>query len=329
MVRHDVPSQLGCKSFKPNYISVKKSDVAYWHSTASILLLAFQDSRPYNNGLLRSSDVSASYIVLKDPNLLPKFDSSTLGNKYSNGGTNIQSFVFDHIIRICPVELKGYIFGCLMDFISTFCNENVTFLDQNIVKNAHKKYFPVDHFSSTKEGKEKLRQIEVVLKAAIIFFLSLQKEYVFDLIATVEELLDAYPEFRAEKLDDDELRFLLAFRNYMKVALYLIPGKLNKSLLMNICALPEGSGRSYHTGGAQIPATTRRVRIYEEESHEKPQPRAPRRSPEEMAEQPKLQSEEKLFTCECGSVVKVRNIWRHNRTQKHKHILSIMRGLDS
>ena len=60
--------------------------------------------------------------------------------------------------------------------------------------------------------------------------------------------------------------YLLTFRAMMRTALEVIPARRNKMLLIAICALLEGSGRIYITGGTQSSATSRRMKIFEQES---------------------------------------------------------------
>jgi len=228
-------------------------------------------------------------------------------------------------MELCPLEVRGDVKDKLMFYIQENCLNDLD-PDMDTIKYSHRKYFPYEDFKC-KEKKESLLQIEIVMKAAIVFYLSLRPEGIFDLM-TIQELLEVqeYADFQHE--DPIELTNLLNFRNYMKIALKIIPAKLNKRLLMGICALLEGVGKVYVTGGAQVPATTRRVMIYEVESSVKPQPRAKRRNASDTENSlfPAIPDSSRVFMCDCGSIVKVRNIWRHNKTMKHTSIIESIKG---
>lgn len=231
--------------------------------------------------------------------------------------------ICEYILSICPSRIRTLVGDKLLPFVQAYCSEEALSQSESF-KYAHREFFQFAEVRS-KEEKERMLNIEIVLKAACVYYLSSRQQYVFDIFQTQQELTDAYPSFAEAKLDDNELELLLSFRNYMKVALHIIPAKLNKKLLIGICALLEGSRKVYVTGGAQVAATSRRVKIYEDESNIKPMPRAPRRTAQEIAESINLSqpSRTKLCVCECGSVVKIRNVWRHNRTLKHKNTQSL------
>jgi hypothetical protein len=80
----------------------------------------------------------------------------------------------------------------------------------------------------------------------------------------VDELLRRYPDF-VEVKERQELQYLLAFRNIIRIALLVIPPLSNKQLLLNIGGRLEGSGNEYITGTGQKICVTRRVIIYEQE----------------------------------------------------------------
>eukprot|EP01034_Spumella_vulgaris_P022833 gene22833-29007_t len=64
---------------------------------------------------------------------------------------------------------------------------------------------------------------------------------------------------------EEELSRLRLFRNYLAVALSILPAKANKLTLLRVAALLEGNGEQYLLGGEPRPATLRRVLIYERE----------------------------------------------------------------
>ena len=80
----------------------------------------------------------------------------------------------------------------------------------------------------------------------------------------MDELLRRYPDF-VEVKERQELQYLLAFRNIIRIALLVIPPLSNKQLLLNIGGRLEGSGNEYITGTGQKICVTRRVIIYEQE----------------------------------------------------------------
>ena len=68
---------------------------------------------------------------------------------------------------------------------------------------------------------------------------------------SVDELLRRYPDF-VEVKERQELQYLLAFRNIIRIALLVIPPLSNKQLLLNnIGGRLEGSGNEYIIGTGQ------------------------------------------------------------------------------
>lgn len=134
----------------------------------------------------------------------------------------------------------------------------------NSTKRVADYYFDADAFSKTHEHKLLYAHISVIFKAAYVLLLSYQISPQ-ELFTSVDQLLEAYPEFRNE--NPNELRLLLNFRNVMKVALMIIPARLNKEKLLKIAGRLEGGALSgdYITGGGQKKEVDRRVSIYEKE----------------------------------------------------------------
>ena len=224
---------------------------------------------------------------------------------------NITELVFNHINNLCPPDVKLILGDRLENILSSFFS-NTNRLDVESVKRIMKDNFDIKIFKSPKE-KSILFQIEVILKAAIVHFLSFREDTVFDKFSTIEELVYEYPSFKAKDVDETELQFLLIYRNMMKIALRIIPPKCNKRLLMSICSTLECSGKSYTTGGTQSMSTTRRVMIYEQESAMKPTKRAGRKT----AASPKAAKTYGSTACPCGSVILVRTMWKHRKSKKH------------
>ena len=169
--------------------------------------------------------------------------------------------------------------------------------------------------------KQFLNKIEILLKATVVYFHSLQKLVIDDEMDTVDELLQEYsPHLLFLECRDDpaEAQYLLNFRNFMKKALCIIPAKRNKMLLINICALLEGSRRIYITGGTQSTATTRRTIIYEHESGQKRKCRPDRRRKiPKVVKKPVVSKE--MVTCSCGAYILKRTMWKHSRSKRHSN----------
>eukprot|EP01036_Dinobryon_divergens_P032787 gene32787-42445_t len=175
-------------------------------------------------------------------------------------------------------------------------------------------------FLTESADKQFLFKIEILLKATVVFFHSLLKNLVIDdEMDTVEELLKEYSSHRLFlecREDPAEAQYLLNFRNFMKKALCIIPAKRNKMLLINICALLEGSRRIYITGGTQSSATTRRTIIYEHVSGLKRKCRPERRRKFPKVVKKQVVSKE-MITCSCGAYILKRTMWKHSRSKKH------------
>ena len=176
--------------------------------------------------------------------------------------------------------------------------------------------------------KDFLFKVEVLLKAVAVYYLSLQTISIHDEIDSVEELLQEYSQYTIFSecvTDSEEAGYLLAFRNYMKKALRIIPARRNKMLLVHICAILEGSRRSYVKGGTQSSATTRRTIIYEHESgHEKicrPRPHGHKAVKEEA---PPIADKAEVVKCSCGAVVRKHMMPKHVQKDKHKRILAAL-----
>ena len=220
--------------------------------------------------------------------------------------------VFEHISRLCPEDIVTLLGTTrLYEIVCSFSQCTV---DREFVAGLIKENFDVHSFQSTEERRV-LFNVEVVLKAAAIYFLSRLQENVFELYNTHDELLRDYPFLTKEAnivADPAELEFLLTFRNMMAIALTVIPGKCNKNLLLAACAMLEGSGRKYATGGTQSRATSIRVWIYEQESQCLPT----RRSPVQPVEKKKSTIPARVM-CSCGANILKRTSWKHQRSVKH------------
>lgn len=141
---------------------------------------------------------------------------------------------------------------------------NTIDIDAKSLRKLTEKYFDIDSFK-TEQQKLILQQIHLILRTAYVVVLSYQDNVKPLLWNDINKLLENYPQFQGQ--DEDELKYLLTFRNYLRVSLLIIPARLNKQLLLKIAAKLEGSRNEYITGGGQKPCVTRRVEIYEQEGN--------------------------------------------------------------
>lgn len=149
-------------------------------------------------------------------------------------------------------------------------------IDAKSLRKLTEKYFDVESFKSEQQ-KVILQQIHLILRTAYVVILSYHENVKPLMWSDVNTLLEHYPQFQGQ--DEDELKYLLIFRNYLRVALIIIPARLNKQLLLKIAAKLEGSRNEYITGGGQKPCVTRRVEIYEQEGNIQPEKRQDRVRP--------------------------------------------------
>ena len=170
----------------------------------------------------------------------------------NNNENNIQQYIEETVQKmrsVCSDSILLVLSEQLDTIIRSVCEKSSvsasTFL-KNIMRDNNNDC----HLRFLKEiaDKEFLFRVEVFLKATAIYFLSLQMLNIHDEIDSVEELLKEYSQhliFADCAGDADEAHYLLHYRNFMKKALRIIPPKRNKLLLTNICALLEGSRRTY------------------------------------------------------------------------------------
>lgn len=143
-------------------------------------------------------------------------------------------------------------------------------LDSMFVYGILERYVKNTEQYQSKEQKSVLESIKLVLTVTAVYLYS---HHIFlrpRLFNSVDQLLEHYPQFKTQltlyKPDDvQELQNLLRFRNFLMVALFLIPAKGNKTFLLSIVERLEGSSNHYITGSGQKPAVTRRCDIYHQE----------------------------------------------------------------
>lgn len=155
--------------------------------------------------------------------------------------------------------------------LRTFIEDSTKFdIDFQITKSIAEKYLNVHSFQ-TKEQKDILEKIRIILTAAAVYLCSLSKPTHVSILESIEALLEEYPHFlndldRTNPLDVQELNYLLKFRNYMVIAIKLVQAKGNKLFLLRVVERLEGSNNEYITGTGQKPTVSRRVEIFHRES---------------------------------------------------------------
>lgn len=153
---------------------------------------------------------------------------------------------------------------------------NHTPIDVISTKRIGDKYFDTKSFKDTPKKKILFTQIMLIFKTSYVYILSLLPTFQSKKLTQID-LLEAFPDFKS--LDDQELIYLVNFRNIMRIALKIIPAAAHKQLLINIAGRLEGSDCiEYITGGGQKDSVSRRVRIYENEGRIQPKPKCPKRS---------------------------------------------------
>jgi hypothetical protein len=144
-------------------------------------------------------------------------------------------------------------------------------LDRSIHPRLVEKYFDVNHLNTTESGKYIVAEIHVIIRCVYVLVLERQEVCIPLLLKDITELVKEYPQFG--QLNSLEQAYLLKFRNAMVLALIFVPARLNKRLLLNVCARLEGSGIEYITGSGQKPCVTRRCEIYQREGCVEPEKR--------------------------------------------------------
>ena len=233
-----------------------------------------------------------------------------------NTSEELMENTYEHIQKICPTPIKDFLGDRLRTTIYSVCSDESR-LNPKGVKTMMEQYFEVSSYC-TKEERALLFNIEVIVKSAVVYYLSNLPEYIIEKLTTTEELLQEYPSFITEEVGPVELEYLLTYRNMMAIALEIIPAKRNKKLLHAICFTLEGSGKTYPTGGTQSNATSRRVLIYEQESNKFATQRRRTSLKEKIEEEEKIK---RMTTCQCGSIILIRTMWKHRRSKKHQNYL--------
>jgi hypothetical protein len=142
-------------------------------------------------------------------------------------------------------------------------DSNQAEIDVKTTRKLAERYFDESKFQ-TDQQKLIWQQIQIILRTTYVLILSYSQEIRDQYFwPNTQILLENYPQFQGQS--PEELEILLKFRNYMSIALLIVPARLNKQLLLKIVSRLEGTGNEYITGGGQKPCVTRRVDIYEKE----------------------------------------------------------------
>jgi hypothetical protein len=144
-------------------------------------------------------------------------------------------------------------------------------IDSLFVFSLTEKYVKNYEQYQSKEQKTVLETMKVILTTAAVYLFSLHAFFQDQLYHSTQHLIEHYPQFKTQLSPSKpeelkELQHLLRFRNYMVLALMLIPAKGNKTFLIRVLERLEGSNATYITGSGQKPAVTRRTDIYHQES---------------------------------------------------------------
>jgi hypothetical protein len=139
-------------------------------------------------------------------------------------------------------------------------------IDKKTTKVLIDRYFVEEEFSSLREpGEYMIYQIKVILSSLHVFLLYHDPRHQEKIWANTQHLLTQYPQFGRQ--DQEELGLLLRFRNFVKIALMIIPPHKNKKFLLDIGGRLEGRTvySEYITGSGQKDAVKRRLVIYYQE----------------------------------------------------------------
>ncbi len=118
---------------------------------------------------------------------------------------------------------------------------------------------------STKGVVERYFKVEeLIFQTAYVLVISYREELKALKWPDVETMIRSYAQFA--NVDRDEKKYLLNYRNFLKMALTIIPAKGNKGRLLQIAGKLDGSRREYITGSGQKIEVIRRVQIYHQET---------------------------------------------------------------
>jgi hypothetical protein len=153
----------------------------------------------------------------------------------------------------------------------------VTYINSFTTKHLAERYFDTKLFNDSPNKRVVLVQIRLIFKCCYVLILSMDSSMKSLMWNTVTELLQGYPSLSTVS-SKRELEHLLNFRNYMRLALEIVPASAHKQLLINIAGRLEGSDSvEFITGGGQKESVSRRVLIFETEGGVQPVCKAAKR----------------------------------------------------
>ena len=265
------------------------------------------DTDEINSPLFNEINIHPQTIAIESHSSTTSASFSAVDASSTRSNSTISSKVLGKMQDVCPIELRPMVDEPLANLIGKLSSQSIRLEDVDVKR---------DILLQVSSDKKTQYLLEVVFKAALVYFRSLEQSEVEAVEDPATDLMTAYNKYTVFRLllsSDErelELSFLVTFRAMMKSALTFIPARRNKLLLIAICALLEGSGRSYITGGTQSPATSRRMIIFEQES-------GIRRTFHGGSSL--VPAEEKNLTvkCSCGAIILKRSIWKHSQSIKH------------
>ena len=205
-------------------------------------------------------------------------------NKSKLLSVEVQEFTFN-AIREC---FKDYnFFGTsVADKLKRYLNE-LTEINAKNTKKIADRFFNAKDFNDSPLRQTLFKRIDLIFKATHVLILLLQNKFEHEMFNNWTDMLEVYPSF-SDVSDLDEQKYLLNFRNTIRIALKIIPASAHKQTLINIAGRLEGSEcREYITGGGQKESVSRRVKIYELEGSIQPKSKKQKSSDEAASQRSK------------------------------------------
>lgn len=134
-------------------------------------------------------------------------------------------------------------------------------IDRRFVKNILKLYFTKEYLAGLAEPNRKPSLKILFTSFCIRARLQKQNFQISAIEQDIQMLPLTRPNFPATD-DKKELEYLSYFMLSMKDLLNILPGHQNQGLFLGVCALLEGSGKVYKTGGDPSKETRRRMEIF-------------------------------------------------------------------
>ena len=103
---------------------------------------------------------------------------------------------------------------------------------------------------------------------ARVWYDSIKEKYTNNII-DIDKFLENYSDFI--NLHEEEINYLLIFRNVVKIIINMFESKMIKQICMDIASILEGSGKKYICGSGETLQTKRRIYIFRKEGNIYPQ----------------------------------------------------------